>query len=148
TGGALIVVDTRAGTITSSAPVRWLIGSVQIRRAPFAWRARTRPLEFSATGAVRGLKFGGTASLSFNAADGGTTRLAAKLVIPVSGGAAGDAVLKVSRRHGFDLQKVHVAIDKLAVGRLFFKQLDFRYARNVWAATVGIRLPAFSASAT
>jgi hypothetical protein len=147
TGGATITLDERAGTLASSKPVRWIIGAVQFRRAPFSWRMKGPPLRFNAAGGVRGMKFTGAASLSFSGADGGTTRLATKLAIPgLSGGVSGDAVLAVSRRHGFDVRKVHVAVGQLGIGRLLFKQLDFAYADGTWTASAGVRLPAFTGS--
>jgi hypothetical protein len=146
TQGGTFTVNSKAGTITSSKSARWLIGSVQLRRAPFAFVPKT-PLSFSATGAVRGLPFSGTATLSFNRTDGGTALLAAKLAIPgTAGGITGDAVLTVSRRHAFNVQSVHVDVGRLALGRLLFDKLDFRYAKNLWAADAEIRLPAFTSS--
>jgi hypothetical protein len=146
TGGGSFTADSRAGTITSSSSARWLIGTVQFRRAPFAWQ-RTTPLRFPAIGALRGLPFSGTETLSFNRSDGGTARLAAKLAIPgAAGGVNGDAMLTVTRRHPFNVQSVKVHVGQLPLGRLFFDHLDFRYARSLWVADAEIRLPAFTSS--
>ena len=127
--------------------MRWLIGSVQVRRALFSWQIKT-PLSFAASGGVRGLGFTGTGALSFSGSDGGTARFAAKVSIPEVAGASvtGDIVLKVSRRHTFNVQKVHVAVAALTLDRLLFKKLDFQYANNVWSADAAVRLPAFTPS--
>jgi hypothetical protein len=146
-GSATITLDEHAGTFTSSKPVRWIIGAVQFRRTPFRWKVKSPPLRFNAAGAVRGMKFTGAATLSFNGSDGGTTKLATKLAIPgLSGGVSGDALLTVSRRHGFDVRKVHVAVGQLGIGRLLFKQLNFSYTNGTWTASAGVRLPAFTGS--
>jgi hypothetical protein len=146
-GAGTVTLDPRAGTITSSGRARWLLGTVQFRQAPLALRAN-KPLSFAATGAVHGLGFTGAATLKFARADGGTAVLTTKLDIPgVSGDVSGDAVLTVSRRHGFDVRKLHVRVDELPLGRLLFKGLDLRYAGNRWSADAAVRLPAFTGSA-
>jgi len=146
TGGGTYVLTPGTHTIASTRPARWLIGPVQFLRAP-VHLLTNRPFAFSATGAMRGLPFTGAATLAFVGRDGGTARLSAKLAMPgIAGGAQGAAVLTVSRRHGFDVRSVHVAVGDLALGRLLFEQLDFRYAANLWSAQAAVRLPAFLAS--
>jgi hypothetical protein len=146
-GAGMVTLDPRTRTITSSARARWLLGTVEFRRAPLALRVN-KPLTFTATGAVHGLGFTGAATLTFTRADGGTTTLTTKLDIPgVAGDVSGDAVLTVSRRHGFDVRKLHVKVGELPLGRLLFKQLELGYARDRWSADAAVRLPAFTGSA-
>lgn len=146
TGTSIITVDGHARTITSSSSVRWLIGTVQFRRALLAWRVQA-PLRFTATGAVRGLSFAGPATLTLSRSDGGTARLATNLAIPgAGGGVSGSTVLKGSGRHGFKMQQVRLHVGQLSIGRLFFKQLEFRYGQGLWAADAEVRLPVFTGS--
>lgn len=140
-----MTVDPASRTIKSSGAVRWRFGSVQFMHAPFTWHLK--PLHVSAKGAVHSLAFAGTATLSFTAADGGTASLATELTVPaVAGGVSGDAVLRVSRLHGFNVRKVHVAVSVLPLGRLVLRELDFTYDTGIWSADAAVRLPAFTGS--
>lgn len=144
TGGGTITLDPHAGTISSSGSVRWLIGTVQIRHASFQWAWKT-PLTFTASGGVHGLNFAGNAALSFSGSEGGTARFSAKVAFTALGATvSGDTVLTVSRRHAFNVQKVHVGVAELTLERLLFKKLDFQYANNVWSAEASVRLPSFT----
>lgn len=146
-GGGTFTIDTRAKTIVSSRSARWTIGSVQFLRAPVLLHIG-RTLTFSPTGAVKGLKFTGKATLVFAAKDGGTATLSANLALPtVAGGVSGGTTLSVGRRHGFDVRTVDVSVGSFGVGRLAFEHVDFHYGADVWKAAVAVRLPAFSASA-
>jgi hypothetical protein len=145
TGGGTITADERSSTIASSGSVRWFIGQVQIRHAQFTWTWKT-PLVFTASGGLRGLSLTGAAALSFSGADGGTARFAAKVAFKALAGTtvSGDTVLTVSSKHAFNVQRVHVGVAELGLGRLLFKKLDFRYANTVWSADASVRLPAFT----
>ena len=144
-GGGTATADTKAGTIASSRSVRWSMGRVQIRRARFSWK-RNAPLAFAATGGVRGLTFGGNGVLRFTGANGGTATFRAKVAFRALADTkvSGDAVLTVGRRRAFDVRKVHVRVTELALERLAFKKLDFRYANSAWSADASVRLPAFT----
>ena len=149
TGGGTITENEHAGTYTSSGSVRWLLGTVQIRHAPFSWTWKQRPLTFNATGGVRGLNFAGNATVTFGGSDKGTVRFAAKVGFTALGATvSGDTVLTASTKHPFNVQKVHVGVQQLALERLVFKKLDFQYANNVWSASASVRLPAFTITQT
>ena len=146
TGHAMVTLDPNAREITSSRPVRWLVGDVQVRQAPFAWQAG-KPLLFRPSGRFHGLAFAGTASLSFSRANGGTAELAAKVAIPGAGDdTTADTVLKVSRKHRLNVRSVDLRVGQLQVGRLFLNNLDFTYSHDSWTAEAAVRLPAFTAS--
>jgi hypothetical protein len=146
-GGGPVTIDASARTVRTAGPARWLIGPVQVLRAPFLLHVG-HPLAFRASGALRGLPFSGIATLAFARVNGGTATLAATLGLPsFAGGALGEVKLRVSRLRGFSVRDVHVAVGSLPLGRILFKQLDFRFGAGVWAATAAVRLPAFAASA-
>jgi hypothetical protein len=146
-GGGPVTVDTTARTIRSAGSTRWLVGPVQVIHAPFLVHAG-RPLSFRASGALKGLPFSGSATLAFTRAGGGTATIALSVSLPAfAGGAIGETTLRVSRTHAFSVQSLHVGVGSLPLGRILFKQLDFRFGGGVWAATAAVRLPAFAASA-
>lgn len=144
-GPGTFVENESAGTIASTRAVHWLLGPVQVRRAPFAWKVRTPPLHVKASGVVRGLSFGGDAALSFTGSDGGTARLAATFKLPAVAGVrvSGSGVLRASRRHPFSVQTVHVAVASLPLARFVFKNLAFGYANGIWSAAADVDFPTF-----
>ncbi len=145
-GGKGVVVDERRGTITSRGRVRWLLGAVQVRNAPFAWKRGAR-LTVPLGGALRGLAFQGDGTIAFTPAKGGTTRLATAVRIPlVAGGLSGAVTLTVSRKAGLDLTQLHVMVPQAPLSRLVFQQLDFRYDQQGarWFGTGKVTLPAFT----
>ena len=147
-GSGFVVVDEKRGAIRSTGRVRWRFGDVQIRKGTLTWR-RGSALRVAPTGRLRGLAFSGNGTISFTRANGGTTRLATHVSVPlVVGGLTGDAVIAVSRKRGFDVKRLHVNVPRAAFRNLVFQKLDFGYdARdNRWNGSAEATLPAFAAA--
>src|SRR4051794_29527037 len=141
-GGGRIALDQRRGRITSSGSVRWLLGTVQLRHAPFALHGGT--VSFTPSGAIRGMPFRGSATLSFTRASGGTATLAAQVGVPlVRGGVSGSVKLVATNAHGLSLRSLQVSVSQCPLSRLVLRQLAFAYASGVWSADVDVSLPGF-----
>jgi hypothetical protein len=144
-GSGSFVENQTTGTYSSTKAVRWLLGPVQIRHAPFAWKVHTPPLHFNASGTLRGLSFGGDAKLSFGGFDGGTATLVATFKLPRVAGVrvSGNGSLRVSTQHPFKVQQVHVAVASLPLARFVFKNLEFGFANGIWSAGADVDFPTF-----